>query len=148
MPILGYVYHITRLSCVIIFIITRKLFILCDYKNNHTKFQYFLKYCVIIFIITQDEQFSYDYLYNHTGWSPWVISCDYFLGILENFHFVWFELSLGVIINDASCREIMKLTTHNFVYDIYNHTTRWRNFLRKFLARRVIINIVHEIMCR
>ena len=56
-----------RSSCVIIKIITHDLFILCDYKNNHTTFRYFLKYCVIIFIITQDG----------------VILCDY--KILKNF---------------------------------------------------------------
>ena len=120
----------------------------CDYKINHTVFQKISNYSVINFIITRDGKFPYDYLYNHTRWSLWVIPCDYFPEKLEKFHFVWFDLPLGVINYDASCREIMKITSPNFVYDISNHTTRWRNFLRKFLARRVIWNIVHEIWWR
>ena len=44
------------------------------------------------------------------------------------------EKENGIITQDlfknASCREIMVITTQNFVYDISNHTTRWRNFLR------------------
>ena len=59
--------HQTLPSRVIIKIITQNGEISCDYKNDHTRFQYFLKYCVIIFIITQDG----------------VILCDY--KILKNF---------------------------------------------------------------
>ena len=72
--------------------------------------------------------------------------CDYFYNRTK-FCVIIFQITQDLV-KIASYGEIMKITTPNFVYDISNHTTRWRNFLRKFLARRVIWNIVHEIWWR
>ena len=72
--------------------------------------------------------------------------CDYFYNRTK-FCVIIFQITQDLVKN-ASCRKIMEITTRNFVYDISNHTTRWRNFFQKFLAPRVIRNIAHEISCR
>ena len=64
--------------------------------------------------------------------------CDYFYNCTK-FCVIVFRITQDLVKN-ASCRKIMKITTQK--------TTRWRNFFQKFLAPRVIRNIVHEISCR
>ena len=72
--------------------------------------------------------------------------CDYFYNRTK-FCVIIFQITQDLV-KIASCREIMKLTTHNFVYDIYNHTTS-QEFSKKIPpASSVIWNIVHEIWCR
>ena len=96
-------------------------------RHNHTTWaDYARKSCVIIFPIHEvifglfRSFFMCDYFYNRT-----------------KFCVIIFQITQDLV-KIASYGEIMKITTPNFVYDISNHTTRWRNFLRKFLARRVI----------
>ena len=113
----------TKISkyCVIIFIITRDEQILCDYKNNHTIFRYFLKYGVIIFIITRDETFSFDYFCNHTGRQK-IID--------QNNHTRWFFKSH------------MAYSTDYFHLVLINFKSHKKKFGESL---RVIKNIVHEI---